>query len=59
MNTVIHVSSIYLMTHSFNRPSHLFRPVFFNKKYTYNKTSQQRSPLKQRPLGFVTENGRY
>ena len=53
MNTVIHVSSIYLMTHSFNRSSHLFRPVFFNKKYTYNKTSPQQSPLKQRPLGLV------
>ena len=36
MNTVIHVSSIYLMTHSFNRPSHLFQSIFCNKKYAYN-----------------------
>ena len=57
MTTVIHVNSIYLMTHLFNTPSHLFRTVFFNKKYTYNKTSPQRSPLKQRPLGLVPEKG--
>ena len=41
------------MTHLFNRPSHLFWPDLFNKKYTYNKSSPQRSPLKQRPLGLV------
>ena len=59
MNTVIHVSSIYLRLIHLITPPTSSAQFLFNKKYTYNNTSPQRSPLNQRPLGMVPENGRY